>query len=227
MDWARRFLLPANTCAQVAAVVEKRLWPAHSCVSFNGAVLMPVLLSADAAGIFPSMSFVSRSFPSNHMFLSIRSSPLVWGKWSRFAGDGLAFRFITCVVGGFLDMVTPPTASAIHPHVRGADDRRAGSLAHRERFIPTCVGQMVCPDGRAAGGGRFIPTCVGQMLTITGCVVAIFGSSPRAWGRSSRCYCSWCVPPVHPHVRGADSRSPRAAADVYRFIPTCVGQINE
>ena len=204
MDWARRFLLPANTCAQVAAVVEKRLWPAHSCVSFNGAVLIPVLLSADAAGIFPSMSFVSRSFPSNHMFLSIRSSPLVWGKWSRFAGDGLAFRFITCVVGGFLDMVTPPTASAIHPLVRGADDRRAGSLAHRERFIPTCVGQMVCPDGRAAGGGRFIPTCVGQM---------------NVWPGS---LCGWTV---HPHVRGADADDHGLCSRHIRFIPTCVGQI--
>ena len=146
MDWARWFLLPASTCAQVAAVVEKRLWPAHSCVSFNGAVLMPVLLSADAAGIFPSMSFVSRSFPSNHMFLSIRSSPLVRGKWSRFAGDGLAFRFVTCVVGGFLDMVTPPTASAIHPLVRGADP---------QQHAPDSTDAPVHPHVRGADASLF------------------------------------------------------------------------
>ena len=162
MDWARRFLLPANTCAQVAAVVEKRLWPAHSCVSFNGAVLIPVLLSADAAGIFPSMSFVSRSFPSNHMFLSIRSSPLVWGKWSRFAGDGLAFRFITCV---------------------GSDFWTWSRHRRRRRFIPTCVGLMTDAQARSLIGSGSSPRAWGRWFARMGVPLEVGGSSPRAWGR--------------------------------------------
>ena len=94
--------------------------------------------------------------------------------------------------------------STVHPHVRGADDDCRRLSNGRQRFIPTCVGQMVCPDGRAAGGGRFIPTCVGQIGDGRGDPVQYFGSSPRAWGRLAVIHVSASNMAVHPHVRGAD-----------------------
>ena len=51
------------------------------------------------------------------------------------------------------------------------------------------------------------------------------GSSPHAWGRSSRGHASACPRPVHPHMRGADVRARFRPRRPRRFIPTCVGQI--
>ena len=52
------------------------------------------------------------------------------------------------------------------------------------RFIPTCVGQMAMRGRRGGRPRRFIPTCVGQIVVMMLFASSIFGSSPRAWGRS-------------------------------------------
>ena len=94
----------------------------------------------------------------------------------------------------------------------------------RQRFIPTCVGQIseslslrgsyTGSSPRAWGRSqnksfacfilRFIPTCVGQIRKHASAHAGRSGSSPRAWGRSS--FCTWTRwrQTVHPHVRGAD-----------------------
>ena len=51
-----------------------------------------------------------------------------------------------------------------------------------DMVIPTRVGQIDFPasDG---GNERFIPTCVGQIVTGQHLSFLANGSSPRAWGR--------------------------------------------
>ena len=64
--------------------------------------------------------------------------------------------------GRFSLIFFPFVLFSVHPHVRGADDLFLGAGRVEERFIPTCVGQM-SPAALA--------------------VLAMSGSSPRAWGR--------------------------------------------
>ncbi len=115
-----------------------------------------------------------------------------------------------------------PAALTVHPHVRGADV--AG-----ETITPAVFGSSPRAWGRrsgrlAAGAAvRFIPTCVGQTQASVSRTPGLTGSSPRAWGRRF----------LGIHQFTAFGSSPRAwgrrvlvktAADVKRFIPTCVGQ---
>ena len=93
------------------------------------------------------------------------------------------------------------------------------------RFIPTCVGQMFLLTACLLQPRRFIPTCVGQIMAGDGRTARPAGSSPRAWGRFPYRRSLRCVPPVHPHVRGADARRDLVHRQRARFIPTCVGQI--
>ena len=93
---------------------------------------------------------------------------------------------------------------------------------------------------------RFIPTCVGQIEVRSVAVVAIGGSSPRAWGRYQFTVptvlnvrfiptCVGQIGPVTFTMLAVIGSSPRAwgrclqaAAPQHvckRFIPTCVGQI--
>ena len=74
---------------------------------------------------------------------------------------------------------------------------------------------------------RFIPTCVGQMYEHQLDTYSLTGSSPRAWGR--------CII-VRVDALNEGGSSPRAwgRLDVdrtwlasHRFIPTCVGQIDQ
>ena len=99
---------------------------------------------------------------------------------------------------------------------------------------------------RKSKHSRFIPTCVGQISSIFMPALYAAGSSPHAWGRFFPDHriskLSSVHPhmrgadvtilrrpkrtvPVHPHMRGADNRPNLGALIVYRFIPTCVGQI--
>ena len=123
-------------------------------------------------------------------------------------------------------MVTTPTAPAIHPHVRGADE-----FLHSVKTTPSTVH----PHVRGTDGGNAIrrrnyrsvhphvrgadfpvshrscasktvhPHVRGADALASIASAAVIGSSPRAWGRS------FCALPLLPS-------SPR-------FIPTCVGQI--
>ena len=115
---------------------------------------------------------------------------------------------------------------SVHPHVRGADVDRLTSRALHQRFIPTCVGQIPIATHIMQTMNRFIPTCVGQMHPLDLHRVKRRGSSPRAWGRSSLGTLIKISDTVHPHVRGADAPGRRFPAPGGRFIPTCVGQMD-
>ena len=93
------------------------------------------------------------------------------------------------------------------------------------RFIPTCEGQIPWLLLLLRAVNRFIPMCVGQILRALIAARMNSGSSPRAWGRLSNTCSSACAITVHPHVRGADCPVKAAKSRRKRFIPTCVGQI--
>ena len=114
------------------------------------------------------------------------------------------------------------------------------------RFIPTCVGQM---ENNAHEGVQDVavhPHVRGADDLSGRPHIALFGSSPRAWGRWRRAFRINIMRAVHPHVRGADPsvallgyvkitvhphvRGADAARQLVpihrrRFIPTCVGQM--
>jgi len=92
---------------------------------------------------------------------------------------------------------------AVHPHVRGEDDRLQLSFARVIRFTPTCVGKTILVSAPATSTN---------------------GSPPRAWGRLLQFYWMRLTISVHPHVRGEDSCMLQGAAGVWRFTPTCVGK---
>ena len=112
---------------------------------------------------------------------------------------------------------------SVHPHTRGAGEKRYLSVT------PFC---------------RFIPTRVGQARICSTICLKPYGSSPHAWGRRNRRCPSRPGCSVHPHTRGAGAggvfteicvigSSPHAwgrhLARVVpglrvRFIPTRVGQ---
>ena len=74
----------------------------------------------------------------------------------------------------FFDMVIPTRVGQIDfPASDGGN----------ERFIPTCVGQILRIAFAEELLVRFIPTCVGQMAFGGYHKTTEDGSSPRAWGR--------------------------------------------
>ena len=108
--------------------------------------------------------------------------------------------------------------------------------ANRNRFIPTCVGQIPAARRRSSSTDgssphawgrflpaaqtffplRFIPTCVGQICRNDALMALYGGSSPHAWGRCRPRTETAPMSTVHPHVRGADvcgsSQPPKAIA---------------
>jgi len=109
----------------------------------------------------------------------------------------------------------------VHPHVHGElprvtpyAGRSSGSsprawgtlmiswaLEHKDRFIPTCMGNSNQAGGRT-NSNAVHPHVHGELRAISRLRAAGTGSSPRAWGT---------LPPSAPHPA-----SPR-------FIPTCMG----
>ena len=74
---------------------------------------------------------------------------------------------------------------AVHPHIRGAYPRSQSSFSPQSGSSPHTWG-ILAQDGVHALHGRFIPTYVGHT------------DSPSQTS---------CIPPVHPHIRGAYSTS--------------------
>ena len=118
----------------------------------------------------------------------------------------------------------PAPAAPVHPHVRGADSLLDYIGCKYARFIPRAWGRCHTRHD-CERKPRFIPTCVGQIIHFDMPPNGQPGSSPRAWGRCFELFWQGCVPPVHPHVRGADAKFRPRADFSRRFIPTCVGQM--
>ena len=71
---------------------------------------------------------------------------------------------------------------------------------------------------------RFIPTCVGNMLGLAGIAVAIYGSSPRVWGTCALFLAFGLACGSSPRVWGTSPPVPLRCIQC-RFIPTCVGNM--
>ena len=170
------------------------------------------------------------------------SPPRAWGRRGRRSGDRTGNRFTPTCVGTTGRTRSRPPSRAVHPHVRGDDNRPVQPRSPPFGSPPRAWGRRSSPTTREAAP-RFTPTCVGTTLELTTWMINDFGSPPRAWGRLES-----SVPRkghflVHPHVRGDDFKGlwdsikkvgspPRAwgrlhpvnhAGVVERFTPTCVG----
>ena len=118
-----------------------------------------------------------------------------------------------------------PSRNAVHPHMRGAD----GPRARARRIWITVHPHMRGADSYIKPSHlcqeRFIPTCVGQMMPSLSTHTPAIGSSPHAWGRSPG---SHLARPVmtgsSPHAWGRCTPATYTQLTL-RFIPTCVGQI--
>ena len=150
------------------------------------------------------------------------SPPRAWGRLLALLILPTAVRFTpTCV--GKTSVEAPCFAlCAVHPHVRGEDDKMTARQRTGYGSPPRAWGRR---ERVALGwiGDRFTPTCVGKTATVT----------PLAMATA-----------VHPHVRGEDSNRwtaastpagspPRAWGRLgarrvrgfpFRFTPTCVGK---
>ena len=157
------------------------------------------------------------------------SSPRVWGRCRmRRAGRKCGCRFIPTRVGQI-----PPSRSG---------------AKKQNRFIPTRVGQIRIAQWASKPGFRFIPTRVGQISELrafkrkyetvhphacgadyrheAAYLVPIDGSSPRVWGRSTRCSILRALSSgSSPRVWGRCRCYPELFFLYARFIPTRVGQI--
>src|SRR5690606_27950607 len=131
------------------------------------------------------------------------SPPRAWGRRQTHPPIGSPLRFTPTCVGTTQSGQGHLLASAVHPHVRGDDDRAARVEDVVTRFTPTCVGTtrrlVARPQGAPvhphvrgddaqkgellAPAFRFTPTCVGTTAP-SAAVTAAMG--------------------VHPHVRGDD-----------------------
>ena len=134
------------------------------------------------------------------------SSPRAWGRSTPLIASAIGAASVHPHVRGadapspFRGAFCPP----VHPHVRGADARHAHRSVDTGRFIPTCVGQIFFPPCRSASHALSQSVRGADEYGLEGARI---------------------VRPVHPHVRGADSKFRRRKNNYIRFIPTCVGQI--
>ena len=158
------------------------------------------------------------------------SSPRVWGRCDFLPAPVHARqRFIPTRVGQI-----PPSRSG---------------AKKQNRFIPTRVGQIRIAQWASKPGFRFIPTRVGQISKLrafkrkyetvhphacgadyrheAAYLVPIDGSSPRVWGRSTRCSILRALSSgSSPRVWGRFTISASGGTTITRFIPTRVGQMS-
>ncbi len=141
----------------------------------------------------------------------VGSSPRVWGTCARACSSS-------------------PRAP-VHPHVCGEHVRPIAFLVGRDRFIPTCVGNMlaffhpkmtqsvhphVCGEHVCLPLTALMPSPVHPHVCGEHCwnimqAAESIGSSPRVWGTCGIFQARCPLPPVHPHVCGEHERSPRLA----------------
>jgi len=149
------------------------------------------------------------------------SSPRAWGTRPLCRRRGDVCRFIPTCMGNSLTKAVKENTEAVHPHVHGelfinqiiyivaigSSPRAWGTRArrdqtpHRDRFIPTCMGNSDCISARQRSASVH-PHVHGELICNCSPYSNSSGSSPRAWGTP------------RPH-----DRRPRSL----RFIPTCMG----
>ena len=132
-------------------------------------------------------------------------------------------RFIPTCVGNMIFLALVLLLETVHPHVCGEHPPGLNLVSQSIGSSPRVWGTFLCENLRPLNG-RFIPTCVGniQHQCSTGSKATVhphvcgehrkllqftkvrIGSSPRVWG-------TWKTVPVY--------------KSTYRFIPTCVGNI--
>ena len=109
------------------------------------------------------------------------SSPRAWGKFVRTHIISTNARFIPTCVGQIPIRLSLPPHSTVHPHVRGANCKSS----------KTTVGYSVHPHVRGANcksykstvGYSVHPHVRGANVCDVKQIFAVFGSSPRAWGK--------------------------------------------
>src|SRR5262245_17135911 len=89
-------------------------------------------------------------------------------------------RFTPTCVGTILSISDLACSTAVHPHMRGDNERSIDGSAGVTGSPPHAWGQLLMKPAVCVGE-RFTPTCVGTMI-INKCIVNLF--------------------PVHPHMRG-------------------------
>ena len=175
----------------------------------------------------------------------IGSSPRVWGTFLSSGGTGFSSTVHPHVCGEHSRYGEYAySTSRFIPTCVGNILKLMKSL-ESARFIPTCVGNMKLNELEKRGGSvhphvcgehlttsckfhqpcRFIPTCVGNIQNISRPARNLTGSSPRVWGTYPPSNWISRKTTVHPHVCGEHGRGARQTVTVYRFIPTCVGNI--
>ena len=152
------------------------------------------------------------------------SSPRVWGTSKNTPGRFPNYRFIPTCVGNIGGTAQRPFSRPVHPHVCGEHSRTVkrrvddigssprvwGTLqinivfSHFQRFIPTCVGNIVFPNAHKLPPAVHPHVC-GEHGSMRFSSARMCGSSPRVWGTSN---------PKRDHL------------PTTRFIPTCVGNIH-
>ena len=151
------------------------------------------------------------------------SSPLAWGKSEPLVVDGEGEGFIPTRVGKIMPGRAASPAGRVHPHSRGENSARRGTVVSRVGSSPLARGKFATDD-QTDETPRFIPTRAGK--------IAWLQNKGRAEG-------------VHPHSRGENRyggpggrydagssplargkftpRRPRPQHD--RFIPTRAGKM--
>ena len=112
------------------------------------------------------------------------SSPRAWGR-CRLT---VAVPFCACgssprAWGRFASITMALSVLSVHPHVRGADGGSRPRPADGQRFIPTCVGQMLSLPSMTPLNAGSSPRAWGRFFMYPTASSRIAGSSPRAWGR--------------------------------------------
>ena len=93
-----------------------------------------------------------------------------------------------------------------------------GSSPHAwGRWLPVYFSHRYNIGSSPHAWGRWLPVYFSHRYNI--------GSSPHAWGRLLSFRGTERIPPVHPHMRGADFFWYLWHQIFPRFIPTCVGQM--
>ena len=161
--------------------------------------------------------------PAQNRWTYTGSPPRAWGRSSDSSHVGQGGRFTPTCVGKMTRENNLKPLLPVHPHVRGEDSRSGLLASSYSGSPPRAWGRYDGLVGRGVGF-RFTPTCVGKMVSVSVTAPAL---------------------PVHPHVRGEDSRTsrptrwscgspPRAwgrwprspgGSGRRRFTPTCVGKI--
>ena len=135
------------------------------------------------------------------------SPPHAWGRCIAERNDSVRVRFTPTCVGQMQGGLHHPfRTGTVHPHMRGAD-------AVSDTIIGVCI-----RGSPPHAWGRCLSRILSFYLTA--------GSPPHAWGRFNNRLTVLITPPVHPHMRGADSNCFASISLSGRFTPTCVGQIS-